>query len=126
MDTFPFHVLSDYQFTHPDEPLFLPDDVLDIIRALSMPACKHWRKFNEVKCVLSKELLRDVAKKMCTSDADKVLAAVVSYKEMNDYYQWLSAHCIEGCTVHLLLATHYASEDSVLKFRELQVAVYGA
>ena len=126
MTMFPFHDLSDYQFTHPDEPLFLPDDVLDIIRALSMPACKHWRKFNEVKSVLSKELLRDVTKKMCSSDADKVLAAVVAYKESNDYYQWLSVRCLEGCDVRLIIATHYASEDHVLKFRELQVAVYGA
>ena len=126
MDTFPFHVLSDYQFTHPDEPLFLPDDVLDIIRALSKPACKHWCKFNEVKSVLSKDLLRDVTKKMCTSDADKVLAAVVAYKEVNDYYQMISALCVEGCDVRLLIATHYASEDHVLKFRDLQVAVYGA
>jgi len=125
MNTFPFHSLSDYQFKHPDEPLFLPDDVLDIIRALSMPSCRYWRKFKEVKSVLSKDLLRDVTKKMCTSEADKVLAAVVSYKEVNDYYQMISALCVEGCDVRLIIATHYASEDSVLKFRELQVAVYG-
>ena len=123
---FPFHSLSDYQFKHMDEPLFLPDDVLGLIRALSMPACKHWQKFNEVKSVLSKELLRDVTKKMCSSEADKVLAAVVDYKESNDYYKWLSAHCIEGCDARLIIATSYANEDHVLKFRDLQVAVYGA
>jgi hypothetical protein len=108
-----------------DEPLFLPDDVLDIIRAFSKPSCRYWCKFKEVKSVLSNELLRDVTKKMCTSEADKVLAAVVAYKESNDYYQWLSVRCLEGCDVRLLIATHYASEDHVLKFRELQVAVYG-
>ena len=125
MAMFPFHVLSDYQFKHMDEPLFIPDDVLGLIRALSKPACKHWQKFKEVKDVLSKDLLRDVTKKMCTSEADTVLDAVVAYKEMNDYYEWLLAYCIEGCTVHLLLATHYAKEDRDRKFRELQVAVYG-
>ena len=125
MTMFPFHELSDYQFKHPDEPLFLPDDVLDLIRALSKPSCRYWRKFNEVKSVLSKDLLRDVTKKMCTSEADKVLAAVAAYKESNDYYKWLSVRCLEGCDVRLIIATHYASEDHVLKFRELQVAVYG-
>ena len=125
MAMFPFSNLSDYQFTHMDEPLVLPDDVLGLISALSKPACRHWQKFKEIKSVLSNELLRDVTKKMCSSDADNVLAAVVAYKEMNDYYQWLLAHCIEGCTVHLLLATRYAKEDQARKFRELQVAVYG-
>ena len=125
MDMFPFHVLSDYQFTHMDDPLFIPDDVLGLIRAFSKPACKHWQKFKKVKSVLSKDLLRDVTKKMCTSEADNVLAALVAYKDANKYYQWLLAHCIEGCDVHLLLATRDAKEDHDLKFRELQVVVYG-
>ena len=125
MAMFPFSNLSDYQFKHMDEPLFIPDDVLGLIRELSMPACRHWRKFSEVKSVLSNELLRDVTKKMCSSEADKVLAALVAYKEANDYYKWLLAHCIEGSTVHLILATRDAKEDHILKFRELQVAVYG-
>ena len=126
MAMFPFHVLSDYQFKHMDEPLFIPDDVLGLIRELSMPACRHWQKFREVKSVLSNDLLRDVSKKMCSSEADNVLAAVVAYKDANDSYQWLLAHCIEGCDVRLILATRYAKEDHDLKFRELHVAVYGA
>ena len=125
MAMFPFHDLTPYQFKHMDEPLFIPDDVLGLIRELSMPACRHWQKFREVKSVLSNDLLRDVTKKMCSSEADNVLAAVVAYKEMNDYYEWLSAHCIEGCDVRLILATRLAKEDHILKFRELQVAVYG-
>ena len=123
---FPFHVLSDYQFKHMDEPLVLPDDVLGLISALSKPACRHWQKFKKVKSVLSKDLLRDVTKKMCTSDADKVLDALVVYNDANKYYQWLLAHCIEGCDVRLILATRLAKEDHDLKFRELQVTVYGA
>ena len=122
---FPFNDLTDYQFKNLDKQLILPDDVLGLICGLAKPACRYWQKFKEVKSVLSKELLRDVSKKMCTSDAEKVLRAVVAYKEVNDYYQWLSAHCLEGCDVRLLIATHYASEDHVLKFRDLQVAVYG-
>ena len=126
MAMFPFSNLSDYQFKHMDEPLFIPDDVLGLIRELSMPACRHWQKFSEVKSVLSNDLLRDVTKKMCSSEADKVLAAVVAYKDANDCYQWLLAHCMEGCDVRLILATRYAKEDHDLKFRELHVAVYGA
>ena len=125
MAMFPFHDLTPYQFKHMDDPLFIPDDVLGLIRELSMPACRHWQKFREVKSVLSNDLLRDVSKKMCTSEADKVLAAVVAYKDANDSYQWLLAHCIEGCDVRLILATRYAKEDHDLKFRELHVAVYG-
>ena len=125
MDMFPFHDLTPYQFTHMDDPLFIPDDVLGLIRAFCKPACRHWQKFKKVKSVLSKDLLRDVTKKMCSSDADKVLDALVVYKDANKYYQWLSAHCIEGCDVRLILATRLAKEDHILKFRELQVAVYG-
>ena len=125
MAMFPFNNLSDYQFKHMDEPLFIPDDVLGLIRELSMPACRHWRKFKEIKSVLSNDLLRDVSKKMCSSEADNVLAAVAAYKDANDCYQWLLEHCIEGCDVRLILATRYAKEDHDLKFRELHVAVYG-
>ena len=51
---FPFHNLSNYQFKHPDEPLFLPDDVLGLISALSKPFFRYPHEYEDALRVLNK------------------------------------------------------------------------
>ena len=129
MDTFPFHVLSDYQFTHPDDPLVLPDDVLSVIRLLSMPACRHWREFKELKRILNhycyEELLADVEKKLYTSDADQVFAALVAFKDAYVDYHYRLEFCLHDRAPSLIRDSNTAADVYRMKSRELQVVLYG-
>jgi len=51
---FPFHNLSDYQFKNLDKPLFLPDDVLGLISALSKPFFRYPLEYEDALRVLNK------------------------------------------------------------------------
>ena len=51
---FPFNDLSDYQFKHMDKPLFIPDDVLGLIRALSKPYFRYPVEYEDALRVLNK------------------------------------------------------------------------
>lgn len=48
MDMLPFNALTDYQFKHMDKPLILPDDILGLVRELSMPRFKYFREYKSV------------------------------------------------------------------------------
>ena len=126
---FPFSNLSNYQFTHMDEPLLLPDDVLSVIRALSKPACRHWREFKEFKGIFDHycyaDLLADVTKKLYTSDADQVFAAFVSYKDAHVEYHYRLEFCLHERAPSLIQASNVAAEVYTQKSRELRVALYG-
>lgn len=129
MNMFPFHDLSNYQFTHPDEPLVLPDDVLSVIRTLSMPACRHWREFKDLKRILNhycyEELLADVEKKLYTSEADQVFAALVAFKDAYVDYHYRLGFCLHERAPSLMRDSNAAADVYRIKSRELQVALYG-
>lgn len=129
MNMFPFHDLTPYQFKHLDNQLFLPDDILGLIRALSKPACRHWREFKVIKRVLDhycyEDLLTDVEKKLYTSDADQVFAAVVAFKDAYVEYHYRLGFCLHGQVASFIRDSIAASEVYKQKSRELQVALYG-
>jgi hypothetical protein len=54
MDMFPFHNLSNYQFKNLDKQLFLPDDVLGLISALSKPFFRYPHEYEDALRVLNK------------------------------------------------------------------------
>ena len=129
MDMFPFHNLSNYQFKHMDEPLILPDDVLGLIRSLSQPACRHWREFKELKRIFDhychQEMLVDVEKKLYTSEADHVFAALAAFKDAHVEYHYRLGLCLYGRVASLIQASNDAAEVYKQKSRELRVALYG-
>lgn len=129
MNMFPFHDLTPYQFTHMDEPLLLPDDVLGLIHALSQPVCKHWREFKDMKRIFDhycyEVLLADVEKKLYTSDADQVFAAFVAFKDAYVEYNERLEDCLYGRVARLIQASNASAEVFTQKSRELRVALYG-
>ena len=129
MNMFPFHDLTPYQFTHMDEPLLLPDDVLRFISALSKPACKHWREFKEIKCILNhycyEERLAEVEKKLYTSEAEHVFAALVAFKDAYVEYHYRLEFCLHGQVASFIRDSNNAAEVYREKSRELQVALWG-
>ena len=129
MNMFPFHDLTPYQFTHMDKPLFIPDDVLGLIRALSKPACRHWREFKDIKRLLDhycyEEMLADVEKKLYTSEADQVFAALVAFKDAYVEYHYRLEFCLHGQVASFIQDSNIAAEVYAQKSRELRVAVHG-
>jgi hypothetical protein len=73
MDMFPFHNLSDYQFKHPDEPLFIPDDVLCLISELAKPFFRYPREYNEALRVLNKQEWPRLKEKLSGAKAEQGL-----------------------------------------------------
>ncbi len=126
---FPFNDLSNYQFKHLDAPLVLPDDVLGIISALSKPACRHWREFKEIKRTLHhycyNDLLAEIEKKLYTSEADQVFAALVAYMGAYTEYHYRLEFCLGVRVASLIRASNAAAEVYREKYRELQVALHG-
>ena len=129
MNMFPFHDLTPYQFKHMDEPLLLPDDVLGLIRSLSQPACRHWREFKELKRIFDHycytDLLEDVEKKLYTTEADQVFAALVAFKDAYVEYHYRLGFCLHERVPSLIRESNDAAEVYKQKSRELQVALYG-
>jgi len=129
MNMFPFHDLSDYQFKHMDKPLFIPDDVLSLIRTLSQPACRHWREFKEFKRIFDHycytDLLADVEKKLYTTEADQVFGAFVAFKDAYVEYNERLEDCLYGRVARLIQASNASAEVFTQKSRELRVALYG-
>ena len=126
---FPFNDLSSYQFKHMDAPLVLPDDVLGLISALSKPACRHWREFKEIKRTLHhycyEDLLAEIEKKLYTSEADQVFAALVAYMDAYTEYHYRLGLCLRVREATLIRASNAAAEVYLQKFRELKVALRG-
>ena len=70
---FPFHNLSDYQFKHPDQPLFLPDDVMGLISALSKPFFRYPREYEDALRVLDKREWPKLKQKLSGPKAEQGL-----------------------------------------------------
>jgi hypothetical protein len=125
---FPFNDLSNYQFKHVDEPLILPDDVLGMIADFSKPACRHWREFKEIKCIFEDsymDLLAEIEKRLYTSDADQVFAALVAYKDAYVEYHYRLGFCLRERVESLIRESNAAAEVYCMKGRELNVILYG-
>lgn len=70
---FPFHNLSDYQFKNLDKPLFLPDDVMGLISALSKPFFRYPREYYDALCVLNKQEWPKLKEKLSGPKAEQGL-----------------------------------------------------
>ena len=70
---FPFHNLSNYQFKHPDQPLFLPDDVLGLISALSKPFFRYPHEYEDALRVLDKREWPKLKEKLSGPKAEQGL-----------------------------------------------------
>lgn len=51
---FPFHNLSNYQFKHQDESLFLPPELERIVKAFAKPFFRYPREYDDALRVLNK------------------------------------------------------------------------
>ena len=70
---FPFNDLTDYQFKHLDKPLFLPDDVMGMITALSKPVFRYYEEYNAYVRHFRKEW-PELKVKLSANDEDTVVA----------------------------------------------------
>ena len=70
---FPFHNRSNYQFKNPDKPLFLPDDVMGLISALSKPFFRYPREYEDALRVLEKREWPKLKEKLSGPKAEQGL-----------------------------------------------------
>lgn len=84
MSMFPFNDLTDYQFKHLDEQLFLPDEILGMI-ALSKPVFRYYEEYNAYVRVFGKEC-PSLKKRLHEPNVEPVLKAMNEYLKASALY----------------------------------------
>ena len=85
MSMFPFNDLTDYQFKHLDEQLFLPDEILGMIAALSKPVFRYYEEYNAYVRVFGKEC-PSLKKRLHEPNVEPVLKAMNEYLKASALY----------------------------------------
>jgi len=70
---FPFHNLSNYQFKHLDEPLFLPPELERIVKAFAKPFFRYPNEYEDALRVLNKPEWPRLKEKLSGPKADQGL-----------------------------------------------------
>ena len=114
---FPFHDLTPYQFKHPDAPLVLPDDVLGLINALSMPVFQHFQDYKDYVRLFGKEDPALKAKLMANDEE-----TVVALREYLEAKETLEQSCANYTAY--MSRPRPGNVEGLIEYRVRQEALY--